>query len=143
MKTTTAEPLAPHASPTANSPHARPYFVPDSKAPIRAELYGTESLEAHARQLAVSCQEKTAPRAGRPLLQRLEQNWRILTAVHRQVAQLAAQGEPLSPDAEWLLDNFYIIEDVLREVRHDLPRGYHEELPKLASGVLTGYPRIY
>src|SRR5262249_5298546 len=47
------------------------------------------------------------------------------------------------PDAEWLLDNFHIIEETLREVRQDLPRGYYRKLPKLADGPLAGLPRVY
>ena len=44
---------------------------------------------------------------------------------------------------EWLVDNFHIVEEQLREIREDLPRGYYHELPKLAEGELSGYPRIY
>ena len=41
------------------------------------------------------------------------------------------------------VDNFYIVEDVLREVKHDLPRGYYTQLPRLVHGCLAGYPRVY
>ncbi|HZD85192.1 MAG TPA: hypothetical protein VE052_04695, partial [Gemmatimonadaceae bacterium] len=43
----------------------------------------------------------------------------------------------------WLLDNFYIVQEHIREIRTNLPKGYYEELPKLATGALTGYPRAY
>ena len=46
-------------------------------------------------------------------------------------------------DADWLADNFHIIDEVLREVRQDLPRGYDAILPKLLSAPLAGYPRVY
>ena len=36
-----------------------------------------------------------------------------------------------------------LVEEQLREIREDLPRGYYYELPKLAGGPLEGYPRIY
>ena len=36
-------------------------------------------------------------------------------------------------DAEWLIDNFHVIEDSLREVHLDLPPGYDEQLPKLGA----------
>src|SRR5262249_5811479 len=51
--------------------------------------------------------------------------------------------EAISPDAEWLLDNYHIIEQTLREVRHDLPRGYADKLPKLVDGPLASLPRVY
>src|SRR5205085_2631011 len=31
---------------------------------------------------------------------------------------------------EWLLDNFHMVEAEVRNVRHDLPRGYHRRLPR-------------
>jgi len=38
-----------------------------------------------------------------------------------------------------LLDNFSIVEEQLREIHEDLPRGFYRELPKLADG----HPRVY
>src|SRR5512142_548017 len=51
--------------------------------------------------------------------------------------------ETFSYAAEWMLDNFYVVEQSLREVREDLPSGFYKELPELAGGPLHGYPRIY
>ena len=79
-------------------------------------------------------------RANSPLLEQFEQNSEILNQVHEQ---LTAAGGPHGIDAEWLIDNFHIIEDSLREVRRDLPPGYDVLLPKLAVPPLEGYPRVY
>jgi cyclic beta-1,2-glucan synthetase len=142
MKTPSVEPNAP-SLPAAPNPLSLPAFAPGSREPIRAELYGLESLEAHARTLAEACRGAARTRTGGPLLRRLTHNERLLVRVHRHIAAVSARKEALSPDAEWLLDNFHVVEDVLREVRHDLPRRYYNELPKLPAGVLTGYPRVY
>jgi cyclic beta-1,2-glucan synthetase len=53
------------------------------------------------------------------------------------------RGEFVSPAAEWLLDNFHLIEGELRDARHDLPREYYLGLPKLASREMAGIARIY
>ena len=74
------------------------------------------------------------------MLEQFVQNRRILNQVHEQ---LTANGGPHGIDAEWLIDNFHIIEDSLREVRRDLPPGYDELLPKLSVPPLLGYPRVY
>jgi cyclic beta-1,2-glucan synthetase len=114
-------------------------FHPD---PIRAEIYGQERLEAHARDLAAaSVVTSTGPSL--PLLRRLRDNGRALRDAYHLVAEAARRKEPLTADAEWLLDNFYIIEDVLRNARLDLPSGYYAELPRLISGPLAGLPRVY
>jgi cyclic beta-1,2-glucan synthetase len=51
--------------------------------------------------------------------------------------------EGLSQAAEWILDNFHLAQQSLRQVREDMPRGFYRQLPKLAAGPLRGYPRIY
>ena len=108
--------------------------------PIRAELLGLERLESHARSLAPDCVLAPRRRASSPLLEQFVQNSDILNRVHEQ---LTANGDRQGIDAEWLIDNFHIIEDSLREVRRDLPPGYDELLPKLSSPPLLGYPRVY
>ena len=77
------------------------------------------------------------------LLRRLRDNERVLHAARAEAAGDADAKEPLTPDAEWLLDNFFVIEEVLREVRKDLPRGYYDELPVVTVGPWAGLPRIY
>src|SRR5260370_515647 len=73
----------------------------------------------------------------------LGKNDELLFRAYRHTGEVAGRNEPLSPDAEWLLDNFYIVADVLRGVRNDLPPAYYRELPRLVRGPLAGYPRVY
>ena len=49
----------------------------------------------------------------------------------------------LTPAAEWLLDNFYLIEEQIQMARRHLPRGYSRELPRLLNGPSAGLPRVY
>jgi cyclic beta-1,2-glucan synthetase len=84
-----------------------------------------------------------APQPGHPLLRRFFQNGRRLLKAYHRISEASRRQESITPDAEWLLDNFHIVADTLREVRHDLPRGYYRELPKLAAGPLAGLPRVY
>src|SRR5262249_60336330 len=78
-----------------------------------------------------------------PLPRRFVENGRHLVAAHEWITELTRRKESITPDAEWLLDNFHIVEDTLREIRVDLPHGYYRKLPKLAHGPFAGYPRVY
>ena len=55
----------------------------------------------------------------------------------------------LSNAAEWLLDNYYLVVQALRQIEEDLPEGYYRQLPRLAGDSPgSGYPhaaqpRIY
>src|SRR5262245_11506102 len=110
--------------------------------PFQAEFFSVERLEQYAQTLAA--EHKTVTRKGRAqLLPRLEDNGRKLEAVYKELVEAIRSGRPISPAAEWLVDNYHIVEEQLREIREDLPRSYYHELPKLASGELQGYPRIY
>jgi cyclic beta-1,2-glucan synthetase len=57
----------------------------------------------------------------------------VLREAYRILADDVHRGEFVPPAAEWLLDNFHLIEGEIRDTRHDLPRQYYLGLPKLAS----------
>ncbi len=110
--------------------------------PIRDEIFSVERLEQYAQSLAG--EHKVIKKKGRSLLlPRLRDNGRRLVEVYQALVESLRQGRAISPAAEWLVDNFHIVEDQLREIREDLPKTYYYELPKLATGELRDYPRIY
>ena len=111
--------------------------------PIRAELFSVERLEQHAESLAAAQTVTTDADGGRPLIPRVAENGRVLLEYYRETAKAVQQEHTITPAAEWLVDNFYIVEEQLREIRDDLPVGFYRKLPKLASGHLEGYPRVF
>ncbi|HEY3351258.1 MAG TPA: glucoamylase family protein [Thermoanaerobaculia bacterium] len=117
---------------------------PPTDEPIRGELLSLEGLEERAKSLAGTFTLARDPKAGKhEVLPRLAENLRVLRAAYRSLANDAARGAPLPPAAEWLLDNFHLIESEARAVRHDLPLAYYEKLPKLAARELSGQARLY
>src|ERR1035437_8035720 len=116
-------------------------FISRGEPPLRAELFSVEQLARHAKALAANHQVVTRHGSNR-LLARLGQNEDILRAFNR--ATLAAgQSRRVTPAAEWLLDNFYLIEEQIQMARRHLPRGYSRELPRLLNGPSAGLPRVY
>ena len=59
------------------------------------------------------------------------------------MTEAAERKRRIAPAAEWLLDNFYLIEEQIRTARRHLPPSYSRELPRLASGPAASYPRVY
>src|SRR5947207_2972127 len=109
--------------------------------PLRAELFGVEQLARHAQFIAAQHTIVTG-RASARLLTRLDQNEKVLRAFNR--ATLAVdQSRRVTPAAEWLLDNFYLIEEQIQLARRHLPREYSRELPRLTNGPSAGSPRVY
>ena len=50
---------------------------------------------------------------------------------------------PLTYASEWVLDNYYIIRQALQQIEEDLPVSFYKQLPRLSSGPLKDFPRIY
>jgi len=119
-------------------PHAE-----SADGPLRGELLSLAQLEAHARDLAAEHSDAELLRAGDPLRAALDEDERRLTHVQHALAEDVQGRVPISPAAEWLLDNAYVVGEQIRAIRHDLPRGYYRELPKLQRGPLAGLPRVY
>ncbi|HVV64396.1 MAG TPA: glucoamylase family protein [Rhizomicrobium sp.] len=111
--------------------------------PIRAELFSIERLEQHAESLAKAQRVDPRRRAGRPLAPRLYRNTQVLTQAYRAIVRSARAGQAISPAAEWLLDNFHVVDEQIREIKDDLPPGFYRLLPKLVDGPLEGYPRVF
>jgi cyclic beta-1,2-glucan synthetase len=117
-------------------------FPPPTKELIRSELFGIERLEQHAESLAAAQVVTADPNRGRRLDKRLKDNGRALLNAYRGVEKAVREERHITPADEWLLDNFYVAQEQIRQVRDDLPRGFYRGLPKLADGPLEGYPRV-
>ena len=110
--------------------------------PILGELFSVERLEQHAQTLAAAHTITDAPRRGHAVGPRIAENGRVLLESYRVLARAIKDERSITPAAEWLVDNFHIVDEQLREIRDDLPPDYYRELPKLAEGHLAGYPRV-
>ncbi|MPV57866.1 glycosyl transferase [Burkholderia sp. HI2761] len=121
-------------------PHSPPWT---DTAPVRDELFGIERLEQHAQSLAAAQPVTDQPPVVLSLHTRLDDNAAVLLAAYRASARELERGHSVVPAAEWLLDNYHLVEEQIREIRDDLPPGYYRLLPKLSSGPFAGYPRVF
>ncbi len=112
------------------------------KPPLRSELFSTEQMEQHAQQIAQNhtLSEQDGPEL---LLKRLAENEDILFRVTTLLHDSVRDKKVITPASEWLLDNFYLIEEQIRIGKRYLPKGYSKGLPRLAKGSSAGFPRVY
>jgi cyclic beta-1,2-glucan synthetase len=109
---------------------------------LRAELFSIERLEQHAQSLATAQQVTERPTPRKSLGARLRDNESVLLAAYRAIAAATGEGRTITPAAEWLLDNYHLVEEQIREIRQDLPPRFYRLLPKLGGGPFDGYPRV-
>ena len=110
--------------------------------PLRAELFSADQMEEHGKTLAVAHRLAPGPAPDR-LLGRLAENESLLIEVCGLLTAAVSANRRVTPAAEWLLDNFYLIEEQIRTAKRHLPKGYSRELPRLASGPSAMLPRVY
>ncbi len=94
--------------------------------------------------MAMAREHRIDPKRGpNRLLLRLAENEEVLTEVYDLVTTAEAESRHIAPAGEWLLDNFYLVEQQIRASRLHLPKTYSRELPRLLNGTEAGFPRVY
>ena len=114
----------------------------NEKSPLRSELFSSEQLQQHAIKLAKS-HKLIQGKSSEQLLKRLAENEDLLLDVHSLLTDTVREKKRIAPAGEWLLDNFYLIEEQIFTGKQHLPKGYSRELPQLAKGQSQGLPRVY
>jgi len=113
-----------------------------TEGPLRAALYSVEQMEVYGRALARQHRVRMRPSPER-LLERLQANERVLQDANTLLSSVVREQRPVTPAGEWLLDNYYLVEEQIQTARRHLPRGYSRQLPSLATGPSAGLPRVY
>jgi cyclic beta-1,2-glucan synthetase len=78
-----------------------------------------------------------------PLLKDPKQQEVLLNTAQQHYSQIAEKELTVSYAGEWLLDNFYIVQQALRLVVEDIPDHFYDELPKLVTSPFENFPRVY
>ena len=101
-----------------------------------------EELQKHAAEIARNHPVGKA-KSLNWLIRRLNENFSLISEVHGKLSKDAGGSFPAAPAAEWLLDNFYIIEEQVKVIKRSISKGRYAKLPILTKGFLRGYPRVY
>ncbi len=118
------------------------YKIVETEPPLRSELLSSDQMKQHGRVLAESHQLGSEGAPDR-LLKRLAENEGVLIGACNLLTAAVKANRRIAPAGEWLLDNFYLIEEQIRTARRHLPKGYSRELPRLRNGPSVGLPRVY
>jgi cyclic beta-1,2-glucan synthetase len=141
------DPLA--GDPSKQNHHARicPALTEDATwddtESLRGDIQTPERLSEHAAEVARAQGLPWTSTRPSPLPRRFLEARRMIDHAYDVLERNLGRSRPPSPAEEWLLDNAYVVEDQIREIKEDLPRSYLVELPRLALGRMRGYPRVY
>jgi len=103
----------------------------------------SEELDDHAKKIAL--EHSVSPK--KSLLNwpvpRMNDNYDFILSVYKGLNEDIQKKRTLHASAEWLLDNFYIIEEQVKVLRRELTKKIYLRLPILRTGPFKGYARIF
>ncbi|MGM0545196.1 MAG: GH36-type glycosyl hydrolase domain-containing protein [Bacteroidota bacterium] len=105
--------------------------------------FNKQHLQEEIRQLARLQKTTLSSKLTQPIDEILASAKDTLTETYRVLAKAAKQNRELSSAGEWLIDNFYIIQEQVVQLKVDLPRSYYKKLPRLVEGEYRDFPRTY
>ena len=113
-----------------------------NEEPLREELFSSDQMERFGKTLAARHKLSTNP-AKDHLLKRLANNETTLQEVRKLLTDSIKRKYQVTPAGEWLIDNFYLVEEHIRIAKTHFPKNYSEDLPQLLDGISTGQTRSY
>ncbi|MDQ5965236.1 MAG: cyclic beta,2-glucan synthetase [Cyanobacteriota bacterium erpe_2018_sw_39hr_WHONDRS-SW48-000098_B_bin.30] len=109
---------------------------------LKAELFSASQMQQHGLELAR--QHVLSHKSGNDrLLGRLSDNEAILRQSVQDLRSSIQNNHRIPPAGEWLLDNYFLVEEQIRIAKRHLPRGYSRSLPLLLGGPSNDLPRVY
>lgn len=74
---------------------------------------------------------------------RLEENFKLITKTYELLNSHLKMGINIHPAGEWLLDNYYMIEETVKTIGKELKLNKYKNFVALATGPYQGFARIY
>ena len=102
-----------------------------------------KQLEKHLEKLASDHILQNNSRKETYPIPKVKENFEKIERVYHLLDEHIKLGIPIHPAGEWLLDNFYIIEESIKTIIKDMPLKKYKEFVGIANGVNKGFARIY
>ncbi|MBK8680900.1 MAG: cyclic beta 1-2 glucan synthetase [Bacteroidetes bacterium] len=113
-----------------------------TEEPMRDELFSSDQMIQFGKALAARHVISTKPSKDH-LLKRLANNEIVLQEIRKLITDAIKKDYQITPAGEWLIDNFYLIEEHIRIAKTHFPKHYSEDLPQIIIGKSTGITRSY
>ncbi len=110
---------------------------------VRGAALSEDVLESHAKTIAQEHTVTSRKYGSNWPMQRMNDNYSVILAVSKSLNEDVVQKRTVPPAAEWLLDNFYIVEEQVKSIRRDLDKKEYYNLPVLNRGPFKGYARVF
>ena len=110
---------------------------------IKGAVLDNESLKKFIEKTATNYDIKKRSNANTYPIQRLNENYMFIEKTYNLLNEHIKNNIDIYPAGEWLLDNFYVVEEAVKKIKKEMPLKKYVEFPGIANGIYEGYARIY
>ena len=110
---------------------------------IEGEILNQEGLNKHLERIATTHNLKAKAEKETYPIGRMIENYEVIKEVYNILSEHVKLEMGIHPAGEWLLDNFYIIEEVVKSIQKELTLKKYTNFVGIKGGKYDGFARIY
>ena len=115
----------------------------NKKLKITGTMLEKSQLEKYLEKIASNHNTITKTQKNTYPIPQLIENFKTIEEVYNLLNEHLKLGINIHPAGEWLLDNFYIIEETVKQIQKELPLKKYTNFVGIANGEYKGFARIY
>ena len=110
---------------------------------IKGTVLDNNSLKNFMKKISASYEVKNDSSISTYPINRLNENYLFIEKTYRLLNEHIKKGIDIHSAGEWLLDNFYIIEETVKKIKKEMPIKKYKQLPGISGGTYNGFARVY
>ena len=110
---------------------------------IKGANLDKEQLQNYMEKIAVNYEIKSSSSSETYPITRLNSNFKYIQKTYNILNEHIKKGISIYPAGEWLLDNFYIIEETVKNIRNELTEKKYKNFQGISTGLYKGFARMY
>lgn len=113
------------------------------KLEIEGAILDEEQLKAHMEKIAIQHTLKAKSNKNTYPVPQMLENYTTIKNVYNLLNEHIKLGINIHPEGEWILDNFYIIEETVRQIEKEMTLKKYTNFIGIQNGKYMGFARIY
>lgn len=118
------------SDPSTFAPTVKP-LPPRAETPIRSTVLNEENLRRLGESLGKGELGHLLGLEAFDLKARIKEDAECILRVYQSTNEAQGRGESITPAAQWLLDNNYLVEETIHQIKRDIPRRFYRQLPTI------------
>ena len=109
----------------------------------RSRSVPSDEIEGYVKKMAAEHSVSRKKTIASWPVPRMEENYNYINSTYTRLNDDIIKNLEVPPAAEWILDNFYLIEEQVKQLRSEIVKKSYLNLPTLKTGKFKGQSRIF